>query len=150
MIASKLLSATPKILYGFGSLTEPVPATLKTAWDHRPQWKQVHGIAFAEITKPQQVCGDVDAMWTQTPGLPIAVATADCVPILLCKKDGSKAAVIHAGWRGTLAKIVDTLWNHFASSGESPLDWNAVIGPCISGTQYQVTESMIADFQKIL
>jgi len=69
------------------------------------QWlEQVHGTRTVAANPGPTPAAD--ATHTATPGLVCAVMTADCLPILLCARDGSAVAAIHAGWRGLAAGIV--------------------------------------------
>ena len=138
------LEALLPVPYGFGDAENPVPKNALPLWDRRPSWKQVHGVKIGEVTQANQDLGEVDAMVTSTPGLPLAVRTADCVPILLVKKDGKQVGAIHAGWRGTLSKIVQAFFQKVGYSDE----WFAVIGPSISGDVYEVDESLFNRFEK--
>jgi YfiH family protein len=148
-ITSKVLSSIPGIKHGFGTRSEPVPSTLDPEWSNaHPSWKQVHGVRFQEVTDSHQQCGEIDALFTRRRGIPIAIVTADCVPVLLAKKDGSAAAAIHAGWRGTLAGAVRQTWKHFADDGEKASNWVAAIGPAIGPCCYEVSEELIQEFRE--
>lgn len=149
IVESSVLSSISSVQHGFGTEEEPVPGFLKNSWESsRPKWKQVHGVALAEVQSSQQECGEVDALWTQQPGIPIAVATADCVPILLAEKTGKAVAAIHAGWRGVRARILRVFWEKLKNQGETPQDWVAAIGPAIGPCCYQVSEELAEDFSK--
>jgi len=115
--------------------------------------KQVHGNvvrvlkrgeipADASATRP-----DGDAIVCNQPGLALAVMVADCVPVLLCDPVRGAAAAIHAGWRGTCARVVaaaiDAMQRAF---GTMPADLVAAIGPSVGPTDYQVGEALIAAF----
>lgn len=80
-----------------------------------------------------------DALITSTPGLLLGVQTADCVPILLADTRRRVVAAIHAGWRGTLARIVQkTLGRMRMEFGTRPGDVAAALGPAIGGGCYEV------------
>jgi YfiH family protein len=80
-----------------------------------------------------------DAVITQTPGLLLAVQTADCVPILLADKRRRVVAAVHAGWRGTLSRIAaKTVGQIRMSFGSQPKDLVAVLGPAIGRCCYEV------------
>ncbi len=148
MIA-KTLAEIPGITHGFGTLKEPIVSTHRALYDsHRPHWKQVHGIAFAELVRRDQDCGEIDAMFTFVPGTLALVMTADCVPILLSRADGKAVAAIHAGWRGTLAGIVHEVWKALHQRGEKAKDWRAAIGPSIRACCYEVSPELILEFRK--
>ena len=110
-----------------------------------PQFKrkQVHGVRSVEVIDELQDYGEADAFWTKKNGVVVAVNTADCVPILLKKKDSSMVAAIHAGWRGTLANIVGEFF-----SEHSPQEWTAYLGPAIHHCCYEVSEDIIIDFKR--
>jgi YfiH family protein len=80
-----------------------------------------------------------DALITQTPSLLLTVQTADCVPILLADTRRRAIAAVHAGWRGTLARIVQkTLGQMRMSFGTRPADVIASLGPSIGPCCYEV------------
>lgn len=80
-----------------------------------------------------------DALITNTPGLLLGVQTADCVPILLADTRRRVVAAVHAGWRGTLARIVQkTLGRMRMEFGTRARDVVAAIGPAIGGGCYEV------------
>ncbi len=148
-IQSHLFDSIPTVQYGFGTLHEPFPKPLFQRWSTRaPLWKQVHGTNIAFIHKAQQACGEVDGLYTHTPGLPIAVMTADCVPLLLSHQTGQRIAVLHAGWRGTLAKIVQKFFDQLQIEGETPEHWVGVVGPAIGPCCYTVAHALTMDFKK--
>ena len=69
---------------------------------------QVHGCAVVHCSETRDVREiSADAVACRTPGLAVAVVTADCLPILACSEDGSAVAAIHAGWRGQAARVND-------------------------------------------
>lgn len=145
---SQLLKTVPGIVHAFGSKFDPVATPVLKSWmDARPTWNQVAGVEIAIIIRKSQLCGDVDGFFTKTTN-PIGVKAADCVPILLAKKDGSKVAALHAGWRGTKEKIVEKFSHTLEAQGEKFSDWVAAIGPAIGGCCYEVSEELIADFIK--
>ena len=81
-------------------------AAFAAAVDVTEAWafvSQVHGATVIEARRPGNL-GEADAIFTTRPGLPVAVGTADCVPIILEGPD--VAAVVHAGWRGVVAGVV--------------------------------------------
>lgn len=145
---SQLLKKVPGIQHGFGSKFDPVPTPLLKKWvELRPTWNQVAGVEIANVIRKNQVCGDVDGFYTKTSN-PIGVKAADCVPILLSRKDGEMVAAIHAGWRGTHAKILEKLSHHLEAKGEKLSNWVAAIGPAIGACCYEVSVELIEDFIK--
>jgi len=151
---SELLSGIPGLCHGFGSRDEPISKEMAHIWSESlPRWKQVHGTACTEVDSAQQNCGEVDALFTFKTGLPIAVVTADCVPILLAKKSAKKldgaVAAVHAGWRGTLAGIVRVLGDALIARGEVLSEWVAAVGPSIGPCCYEVSEELAQNFKRV-
>ena len=72
-----------------------------------PNWlNQVHGNRCIEAGFTD--APEADASWTDRPGIVCAVMTADCLPILMCKRDGSAVAAVHAGWKGLANGVIDS------------------------------------------
>lgn len=92
---------------------------------------------------------DTDALITNVPGICIAVLSADCVPVLLYDRQEKVVAAIHAGWRGTVARIVQAtikeMKSRFACKGENIL---AGIGPSICQEVYEVGKEVIDEVEK--
>jgi polyphenol oxidase len=88
-----------------------------------------------------------DASITNRPGLLLGIQTADCVPILLVDPKKRAVAAIHAGWRGTLARIaaktIGKMQMHF---GSKPGDLVAAIGPSIGVCCYEVGTEVATQF----
>ena len=89
-----------------------------------------------------------DGLITATPGLLLAVQTADCFPIILADVRHRAVGVFHAGWRGTVMRIVEKgvgeMHRCFASR---PHDLRAAIGPGIQGCCYEVGEEVRTKFE---
>jgi YfiH family protein len=109
--------------------------------------KQIHSdVIHLFDSVPSGVCQG-DASSTNRPGLLLAVQTADCVPILLVDPKKRAVAAVHAGWRGTLArivvKVIGQMQMHFKSK---PADLLAAIGPSIGGCCYEVGTEVATQF----
>jgi len=94
---------------------------------------------------------DTDALITNQPGLFVCVQTADCVPVLLYDPQKKVVAAIHAGWKGTVSKIVlKTVQKMTNQFGCQPSDIMAGIGPSIHMHAYEVgpevVEAIVANF----
>ena len=88
-----------------------------------------------------------DASITASPGLLLAVQTADCVPILLVDPKKQSVAAIHAGWRGTLARIAPKAVGQMQMRwGSKPADILAALGPAIGGCCYEVGTEVAMQF----
>lgn len=108
---------------------------------------QVHGDRVLEVGQgPHDPATEADALLTGTPGLAVAVKTADCVPILLFDRHTGAAAAVHAGWRGTAAGIVRRAVLALAARGSDPAHVLAAIGPAIGRCCYVVSPELAADF----
>jgi len=85
-----------------------------------------------------------DGLWTDEPGLPVLAMSADCLPLALARTDGTApaVAVLHAGWRGLLAGIVDA---GVAALGDGPLA--AAVGPAIGPCCYEVRGDVAVPFR---
>lgn len=91
----------------------------------------------------------VDAVMTNIPGMCIGVSTADCIPVLLYDEEHHAAAAIHAGWRGTQARIVHkTVQEMRMAYQTNPTKLKAVIGPGISLDNFEVGDEVYAAFEQ--
>jgi polyphenol oxidase len=89
-----------------------------------------------------------DGMITATPGLLLAIQAADCLPVILIDARRRAVGVFHAGWRGTVQRIVEKgVGEMFRGFGSRPRDLKAAIGPGIQGCCYQVGEEVRAKFE---
>ena len=100
-----------------------------------PCWlSQVHGCDVVDVSK--SFTGVVaDAAYTTAPGSVVAVMTADCIPLFLSDTDGSFVAIVHVGWRGLCAGVIEALLGKLALPPGRILAWT---GPGIGGDVYQV------------
>jgi len=99
-----------------------------------PCWiNQTHGTDV--VTLELDNCRDADAAITRLPGVVAVVMTADCLPVLVCNRDGSEVAAVHAGWRGLQAGVIQDTLASMESSSEQLQAW---IGPGISQDNFEV------------
>ena len=98
---------------------------------------QVHGATVVGIADVRAAAGllDADAVAGRSAGDLCAVRTADCLPLLLCSRDGREVAAIHGGWRGVLAGVIE---NAVAAMESRPSDLLAWFGPAISQPAFEV------------
>ncbi|QDP03005.1 peptidoglycan editing factor PgeF [Thalassotalea sp. PS06] len=100
------------------------------------QWlNQIHGDEVVELTAYSQSPLTGDAVYTRLQNQPIAILTADCLPILLASENGDEIAAIHAGWRPLAAGIVDKTLDKFDGAPEHIHAW---LGPCIGNQKFEV------------
>jgi YfiH family protein len=101
--------------------------------------RQIHSDVIHVAAAPITETTKADAVVTRAPGLLLGVQTADCVPILLADTRQRAIAAVHAGWRGTLARIVvKTLGRMRMEFGTRPRDVVAALGPAIGRCCYEV------------
>jgi len=90
---------------------------------------------------------EADGLITNTPGVLVAAGTADCVPVLLADPVNRAVAALHAGWRGTVAAIVEKgIVQLREKYGSNPEDLVAVVGPSIGACCYTVGEEVREQF----
>jgi len=109
--------------------------------------RQVHGAGVRVVGAADRGSGafclddaiaDADALVTGTPGVVLAILTADCVPIVLHNPVAGVLACVHAGWRGTVAGVSAAAVAAMRALGSRPSDVIAGIGPAIAAARYQV------------
>lgn len=115
--------------------------------------RQVHGnivLTASEIERammqqdePERPPGD--GILTEQPLQSVWVCSADCTPVLIADQKTGQAAAVHAGWRGTGAKIVPTAIARLLNSGSRVADLRIAMGPAITGEVYQVSETVAAE-----
>lgn len=155
------LEAHAQHLFTSRQLALPDPAAWRAALasvgsvpENLMRVKQVHGNDVRVLTKGKRpveaaaVRPDGDAVVSNDPGLALAVMVADCVPLLVCDPVAGAAAAIHAGWRGTCARVtraaIAAMVREF---GSVPANLKVAIGPSAGPRDYIVGESLITAFQ---
>jgi len=162
LIQSSLLAAAGCV-HAFGTVdlgSRPGPTRQKImelfpAIHEAATIRQVHGRRAVAVRGGGDVAGlrrtQADIMVTEARGIALAARTADCAPILILDPRRRVAAAVHAGWRGTAARVaaaaVEALAEHY---GSRPADLLAAIGPCIQPCHYQVDEPVIAAMKDAL
>ena len=129
-------------------------ASVGASPDRLMRVKQVHGNTVRVLRRGEVPEGaaemrpDGDAIVSNQPGLVLAVMVADCVPILIVDRDSGAAAAVHAGWRGTCARVaptaIDVMRREF---GTHPEDLIAAIGPSVGPDDYEVGEALLDAFR---
>ncbi len=107
-----------------------------------PHWlEQVHGCDVVEVGVDHSPIAD--ASISRQPGQVIAVMTADCLPLLLCDKQGCCVAAVHAGWRGLLNGVIEAALDKMALPPTEILAW---MGPAIGPTAFEVGDEVVDAF----
>lgn len=133
------------------------PSWLTAFTTGRDSGVEALGLRLEDLALPRQVHSDnicwmkepgrpeqTDAVITEQPGLCVCVKTADCIPILLYDTRQHIVAAVHAGWRGTVARIVQKTISHMKPV--SPSDIHAIIGPGISLEWFEVGDEVYEAF----
>ena len=110
--------------------------------------RQVHGrhilvVDGATLLPGNGPIGEGDALATQERNVLLGIQSADCVPILLADTEGPWIAAVHAGWRGTAARILDAVLELLEAKGVPASRLVAAIGPCISQGRYEVGPEVV-------
>lgn len=107
-----------------------------------PQWlEQVHGNKVVEAQADARV-RTADACFTREQGLACVVMTADCLPVLLCDKQGTQVAAVHCGWRSLSQSILQKTLETFADKSQMM----AYLGPAISNQHFEVGIDVLEAF----
>ncbi len=102
------------------------------------QLHQSHSNRICRAARPSVKRPEGDALVLTKPGVYGIIKTADCLPILAIDPDRKQLAVIHAGWRGTLGRILSEALLQLTTLGSNPADLLVVLGPCIRVCCYEV------------
>ncbi len=105
---------------------------------------QVHGTEVIPVTGPGVWTGD--ALVSATPGVLLAIGTADCYPLLLEDAQAGVIGAAHAGWKGTLGRIAENTVQAMTELGARPERIRAAVGPGICGERYGVGAEVAAKF----
>ena len=148
--------ATFNCTYYCGDYPESVKANLEilaASLPKRPQFfvipRQTHttNVRVIKDIPTQEALQDVDAVVTHLKDFCLCVSTADCVPVLLYDASKEVIAAIHAGWRGTVGRIVEkTLEVMKTEYGTEGKDVIACIGPSISLESFEVGDEVYVAF----
>lgn len=113
--------------------------------------RQIHSSVVRHLTlaegRPGFSLGEADGIITAEPGVLLGIQTADCIPVLLADRRRRAVAALHAGWRGTLKRIVEVGVRRMRKEyGSQPEDLVAAIGPGIGQCCYRVGEEVRGAF----
>ena len=113
--------------------------------------KQTHSQKYIYINNSNKIKSKrvkADAIITNQKKLPIAILTADCVPILIYDDALKIIAAIHAGWRGAYKGIINNVIKFMTKKGSKTENIHAAIGPSISQNNYNVKKDFLKKFLK--
>ncbi|WP_404299670.1 peptidoglycan editing factor PgeF [Alicycliphilus denitrificans] len=167
------VSAPPYDSFNLGRLVGDDPAAVQANWAAlqaavsaagrpvRPVYLcQVHGTTVQPLDAGTPEGGAADACTTATPGVACTVMAADCLPVLLTNRAGTRVAAAHAGWRGLAAGVLEETLKSFMAQcpmgkaqaaiknavAEAPQEVLAWLGPCIGPQAFEVGAEVRAAF----
>lgn len=112
---------------------------------------QVHGknIEYVSGETPSgKVFPETDGLWTDQPGIMLITKTADCVPILLWNEKAKVIAVLHCGWRGFLAGIIESFATVAEEQKWNQTDFSVFLGPHLRAKNFEVQEDFVDQVPK--
>jgi hypothetical protein len=110
--------------------------------------KQVHGTEILWVNRDTENSEGYDILMTRERGVAVAVKTADCLPILMIEPEIGVIAAIHAGWRGTQARVTEKAVREIVKLGGQASRILAALGPSHQGTCYEVGEDVVRAFRE--
>ncbi|MHB1777670.1 MAG: polyphenol oxidase family protein [Acidimicrobiales bacterium] len=121
--------------------------------------EQVHGAGVAVVAAGERgrgtldrgdVVPGVDALVTVDDRVVLTILVADCVPLVLVDPDAGVLGCVHAGWRGTVGRVVERCVETMVGLGARPAHLQAGIGPAIAATAYPVGADVVAAVRRSL
>ena len=111
---------------------------------------QVHGAGVVRVSKGVEFDTSMkaDALVSDDASRVLSVRVADCVPILIASREGSRVAAIHAGWRGVVGGVVSSAFHELGGS-TAPENFVAAVGPCIGFDAFEVGLEVLEHFVRV-
>lgn len=105
-----------------------------------PRWlHQVHGVRAVAAEVVRRDATRADAVWTAHEGIVCAIQTADCLPVFICDRQARRVALVHAGWRGLAAGVIEAAHTALGVPGERLMAW---LGPAIGAQAFEVGDEV--------
>lgn len=108
---------------------------------------QVHGIAVLRVP-PLAADAEADGMWSDSADLVLGIKAADCAPVWLVDTASQRFALLHAGWRGVAAGIVQSAVDALRRDGSDPAQLVVAIGPHLQSCCFEVGPEVADNFSK--
>jgi len=108
-----------------------------------------HGNSVLNIEKPHEEFNNHDGLITAVKGISLSLSVADCMPILLADIKHQAVAIVHAGWRGLVAGIIETAVNDMVKLGVRFSDIIAAVGPSNGPDTYEFGEDYLPQIQAV-
>ena len=105
--------------------------------------RQIHGSQVL-VAEREGRLGEADALLTERADLPLAIFTADCLPLVIYDPTGRRLAAVHAGWRGTVQSVARAAVDRLVEAGSDADGLVVAIGPSIGPCCYEVDKPVIA------
>lgn len=107
----------------------------------------VHGSKIVVVDRDsKEIINDVDGLITQDPNVLLSITVADCVPVYFYEADRGIVGIVHSGWRGTVAGVVDTAVKTIITLGGDPASLVAALGPGINACHFEVQADVLEKF----
>ena len=159
-----IAAATKQIKLGTGTINMPnthpaavaanrkrLASAIGVATDAVVWMNQVHGDRVVRVDGPLDgPVDETDALVTTTPRLALAVVTADCVPVLMADARAGVVAAAHAGRVGAQNGVVARTVEAMLDAGAHPEDISVLLGPAVSGRNYEVPAAMAEEVEATL
>lgn len=141
VLTSEILERETWLEHGFGTRHDGA----WTPYELTARLKQTHSATFVSTFAPGHR-GEGDALLSTQQGLWLEIRTADCVPVLIADPGRRAVAAVHAGWRGTAARIIGEVVERMVSDGSRREALLAAIGPAIGACCFEVGEDVATHF----
>lgn len=113
-----------------------------------PRQTHTANVAIVERSDAGLPLPDIDALVTADAAIAIGVNTADCVPVVLSDAEAGVIAVVHSGWRGTVARITANAVEKMMTLGAKPVNIHAAMGPSICTDCFEVGNEVAQAFRQ--
>lgn len=107
----------------------------------------VHGSKIEVVDENStEIIDGVDGLITQDPSVLLSITVADCVPVYFYEPDHKIVGVVHSGWRGTVAGVVEAAVRVIASLGGDPNKLAVALGPSINACHFEIQSDVLEKF----
>lgn len=113
-----------------------------------PRQTHTANVAIVDRFDAGRQLPDIDALVTADEAIAIGVNTADCVPVVLSDDEAGVIAVVHSGWRGTVARITANAIEKMMTLGATPVNICAAMGPSICMDCFEVGDEVAQAFRQ--
>jgi YfiH family protein len=115
----------------------------------RAAWaRQVHGADVVTVGRGGGFVGPADVLVSTSPGVPLAIFTADCLAVMLYEAEARALAVAHVGWRGTVRGAAQAAVAAMVKLGARAERLRAAIAPSIGPCCYEIDEPVVAELRR--